>query len=154
MTTLQCNEMVTETAGFGIRQCSRDAIEDSNYCQQHHDKRYPPKFTATDHLTEPETRERVTVSATLKWRVGDGPTLKPKHATKPLAITSVRITLDSDDGRASLGMSGVNLKKDGTASQVTSSSRYLTMDELPDATRELIETEIHRLRSMLPGGVL
>ena len=158
MTTLQCNEMVPDAAFLAsVHQCTRAAIPTSNYCQQHHDMHYPPKFTAVDTHVRPETetRERVTVSATLKWRAGEGPTLKPKYASKPLAVTTVRITINSDiPDRPMLGVSGVKLKKDGTPSQVTSSDRYTTLDELPEVARKMIEDEIAHLRSMLPGGVL
>lgn len=154
MTTLQCNEMVHDDFGAGLHQCTRNAIPTSNYCQQHHDKHHPPEFTAVDTHVRPETSERVTVSAMLKWQAGEGPTIKPKYASKLLAVTSIHITIESDIDRPSLGASGVRLKKDGTPSQVTSSSHYLALDELPEVARKMVEDEIHRLRSMLPGGVL
>lgn len=152
MTTLQCNEMVHDAFGVSLHQCTRNAIPTSNYCQQHHDKHNPAEFTAVDTLYRPEIRERVTVSATLKWRAGEGPTIKPKYAIKPLAVTTVRITIENDFDRPSLSVSGVRLKKDGTPSQATSSSYYLALDELPEAARKLVQDEVTHLLSLLPDG--
>lgn len=151
MTTLQCNEMVSD-GRFSMHQCTRDAIPTSNYCQQHHDKYHPPEFTAVDTPYRPEIRERVTVSATLTWRAGEGPTIKLKYASKPLAVTKVRITVNSDNDNSSLDVSGVNLKKDGTPSQVTRDSRYITLQDLPETARKIVQDEITHLLSLLPGG--
>lgn len=153
MTTLRCNEMVHDEFGVGLHQCTRNAIPTSNYCQQHHDKHYPPEFTAVDTPYRPEIRERVTVSATLKWRAGEGPMIQAKYASKPMAVTSVNITLHSDNpDRPTLGASGDVLKKDGTPSQVASRDRHLSLVDLPEAARKVVQDEITHLLSLLPGG--
>lgn len=151
MTTLQCNEMVSD-GRFSMHQCTRDAIPTSNYCQQHHDKHNPAEFTAVDTHVRPEIRERVTVSTTLKWRAGEGPTIKTKYALKPMAVTTVHITVNSDSDKSTLSVGGFTLKKDGTPSRVASSSSYASLDELPGVARKMVQDEIAHLRSLLPSG--
>lgn len=143
----QCTEPVPNDFGAGFHRCTRKAVEDG-LCRQHYHKKNPPEFLARQHQSEPRVRTELRARSTLQWRTMDAPTIKPRYLTKPMFVTSLRITCYLGDTRVHLGASGFHQNKDGSAA-LTPTTASVSVDLFAESTQKLIDIEIIHLRGFL-----
>lgn len=147
---MKCIQKVSDDFGVGMHQCTRNRIEGSNYCQQHHDLKNPQEFVPVDFTEEPVLEaSRVRVTGYVNWETGKGPQVKLQYIRKPIFLERLWIELSSDTERVYLRASGPWVKKDGKPA-VSGSDGTLRLSDLPEKTRAKVEIEIEHLRGFLP----
>lgn len=147
---MKCIQKVSNDFGAGMHQCTRDRIDGSEFCQQHHDMHNPREFTPVDYTEEPVLESsRVRVTGGIYWGPGEGPQVKLDYMTKPVFLQRLRIELSSDTKHVYLRASGPWVKKDGKPA-VSGSDGTVRLDKLPEKTRAKVEAEIEHLRGFLP----
>lgn len=147
-----CKQRVANDFGVDFHQCTRKAIEGSEYCRQHHDRKNPQEFVPADPtiggrgIPEPS---KVTVRGGIHWPRGEGPQIKMDYAVKPVFLERLRIEVSSDTQYAYLRGSGPWIKKDGKPA-ATGTDGTVSLAKLPELTRAKVEAEIELLRGFLP----
>lgn len=145
-----CKQRVANEFGVDFHQCTRKAIEGSEYCRQHHDKKNPQEFVPADPTGEPTSESsKVTVRGGIHWPRGEGPQIKLDYTVKSVFLERLRIEVSSDTQYAYLRGSGPWIKKDGKPA-ATGTYGTVSLAKLPEMTRAKVEAEIERLRGFLP----